>query len=95
MKEFLNKNGYSQYKSYKQQCILFQKIVESEAVCETNDNLAISIEYYYDSQRVSVGIRAEKHGTWWSLEAYSLNENELKERLTEIETRLINIFNIL
>ena len=98
MKEFLESKGYHHFDSGVTNG--FSKPVESEALCETNHKLNIVVNEWtppmenYPSS-TSVGIRAEKHGIWWNLQAYSLGEGEIYERLEEIEKDLIRIFNSL
>lgn len=101
-RDFLLEKGFKEYPEkninypYTQRC-LYQKRVESESVCETNDRLSINVREYRileaSQSTYEVDIVAEKDGLWWELKAYSLNEAELVAKLDSIEDRLIKMFN--
>lgn len=90
------------YKYYKQPyewpvtfSCLWQKRVDSDIVCETNDRLHINIyEFAYHEGKSSfeVEITAERNGLWWKLKCYSLDEKGLEERLSDIEDVLVKMF---
>lgn len=101
-KDFLKENGYVYYSEnyshpyrYKNQ---YTKTVQSDSVCERNKCLMIFInEYMFDYpdsfQTFEISIKAKKNELEWDLKCFSLNESELKEKLKEIESSLINLFN--
>lgn len=99
--DFLKSNGYRYYPGRFEwplaEKALYQKRVENESVCETNDGLFINVHLvrYMDSSNRSfeIEITAEKTELWWKMMAYSLSENELFERLSEIENTLTKMFN--
>lgn len=98
MKEFLESKGYYHFDSGVTNG--FSKKVESDALCETNNKLTIVVNEWVPPlpdhpTSTSVSIRAEKRGIWWNLQAYSLGEGEIYEKLDEIEKDLIKIFNAL
>lgn len=102
IKDFLEKNGYVYYREnyshlyrYKNQ---YTKTVQNDSVCERNKCLTIFInEYMFDYTNsfptFEISIKAKKNELEWDLKCFSLNESEVKERLKEIESSLINLFN--
>lgn len=96
MKEFLESKGYHHFDSGVTNG--FSKKVKSASLCETNHKLTIVVNEWIPPienhpSSSSISIRAEKRGIWWNLQAYSLSEAEVYERLEEIEKDLIKIFN--
>ena len=98
---FLKDKGYTPYPQrapgYEHKT-LWQKRIDNESVCETNDKLFINIsEYLFSGMDITfeVSITAEKNGVWWDLKCYSLNFYETENRLEEIENALIKMFNTL
>ena len=71
--------------------------------CECNEGKAIQIvirpfAYSDDTQRwesAEVDVTGEVRGLWFKLSAYSVQHNELKARLQEIEIRLLDSWNAL
>lgn len=99
--KYLIEKGYKEYSdSLYENRKLFQKEVESEAVCELNENLAVNVFEWdhsmYNPKSVlmyEVEITAERKGQWWKLCSYSYTAEELEEKLEFIEQTLIKLFN--
>lgn len=78
---------------------LLQKQVESDSVCELNGKLHININLtvmdvggdIYKSY--SVNMKAEKNDMWWNFECYAIQEEKVLLEITEIENKLIKLFN--
>lgn len=102
--QFFEQKGY---KCYPQVCDwpvivnnVWQKRIDNERVCETNDKLFINIkewqmEEYKDNPppKYTIEIVAEYNKLWWQLGCYSLSEQELIEKHDEIVEILIKLFN--
>lgn len=103
--EFLIKRRYRKYPGRPEYPYMMKNLyehrltdLETNSVCETNDRLCIHINEYQfkDSHpQYEVSIVAERHSLWWDLKAYSLNAEELVNKIESIENNLIAAFNSL
>lgn len=87
-------NGYKKCSGDYNGATLWQKRVDSERVCETNERLFINVwEYSEFTHSFEVEITAEYKAKWWVLKVYSLGEEQLTNELQDIEQTLIKLFN--
>ena len=99
--KFLIKRGYKEYKQKEEDGFkkrIFQRMIDSNLVCDTNDNLAIQVRFFdietsdYKNQSFQVDLCAEKNELWFDLKVYSITESQLVEKLDIIEMQLKQMF---
>lgn len=77
---------------------LYQKRVDHDKVCETNEKLFINIYEYKASENgpmtYEMGIKAESNGLWWDLKVYGVSEERLETEFNTLEQKLIELWEI-
>lgn len=82
---------------------LFYKQANTNINCSSNEKPPqIIVEYFSyiiqnkEAHNITISLRAaDKTDTWYSLEAYSLHFNELKEKIDTIEQSLVKLWETL
>lgn len=105
--KFLKDKGYKEYtvsesdlNSFTTFKTLLKKSVDSEVLCECNDNLCIDVsiasQHFLSGtvlNRAEISITAQLHNKWWNLKCYSLTPEEAIVQFDEVEQTLIKLFN--